>query len=203
MNSLNAGQGLGRGESLSSSTGKFVLTLQDDGNLVLSEGGSVVWASGTNGQGVDRLAVQDDGNVVLYAGGDSKWSTGTNGKSGVRLDLQDDRNVVLYGGDGSVLWATGTNTDQGDAPVVPEPAAEAVAAAETIAPAAEAPVRDTQHQSYKEYIVQEGDTLSGIALAHYGDANLYPQIAAFNGIANPDLINVGQKVLLPENPRAI
>lgn len=188
MNSLSAGQGLDRGDSLSSSTGKFVLTLQDDGNLVLKQGGDEVWASGTHGQGVDRLSVQDDGNVVLYAGGDAKWSTGTNGNSGVRLELQDDRNVVVYGGDGQALWSTGTNTEDGDAPAVQ--ADVAPAPAPQAAPAPAAPAQQT-------YTVQGGDTLWAIAERYYGDGNQYMKIATANGIANPDLIHPGQQLVIP------
>lgn len=184
MNALSAGQGLNRGESLTSSTGKFVLALQDDGNLVLQQGSDVVWASGTNGQGVDRLSVQDDGNVVLYAGGEAKWSTGTNGSSGVRFELQDDRNVVVYGGDGTALWSTGTNTADGDAPAA-EPAV-----AETPAAAPAAPAQQT-------YTVQSGDTLWAIAERYYGDGNQYMKIASANSIANPDLINPGQVLVIP------
>lgn len=187
MNSLSAGQGLNRGESLSSSTGKFVLALQDDGNLVLQQGSDVVWASGTNGQGIDRLSVQDDGNVVLYSGGDAKWSTGTNGNSGARLELQDDRNVVVYGGDGQALWSTGTDTADGDAPAPAAPAEPAVSAP---APAPAAPAQQT-------YTVQGGDTLWAIAERYYGDGSQYMKIATANGIANPDLINVGQQLVIP------
>ncbi len=185
MNSLTAGQQLGTGESLQSSTGAFVLTLQDDGNLVLSQRGSVAWASGTNGQGVDRLAVQEDGNAVLYAGGDSRWSTGTDGNPEAHFALQDDGNLVLYGADGTSLWASNTVSPEPDAPAAaPEP----VPAAEPAAPAAPAA---------QEYVVESGDTLSAIAQRFYGDAGQYAKIAQVNGIDNPDLIQVGQRLIIP------
>lgn len=44
------------------------------------------------------------------------------------------------------------------------------------------------------YTVQKGDTLSGIA-AKYGTT--YQKIAAYNGITNPNLISVGQKIKIP------
>lgn len=43
------------------------------------------------------------------------------------------------------------------------------------------------------YTVQPGDTLSGIA-EKYGTT--YQHLAAVNGIANPDIINVGQKIVI-------
>lgn len=41
------------------------------------------------------------------------------------------------------------------------------------------------------YTVRPGDTLSQVALDFYGDASRYPEIAAKNHIANPDLIYAG------------
>ncbi len=56
---------------------------------------------------------------------------------------------------------------------------------------------DINTQSGLTYTVKSGDTLSKIAKRFYGDVNHYHQIAAANGIANPDLINVGQELKLP------
>jgi LysM repeat protein len=47
------------------------------------------------------------------------------------------------------------------------------------------------------YTVQSGDNLSKIAKRFYGAANKYTGIAQANGIANPDLIRVGQQLNLP------
>ena len=47
------------------------------------------------------------------------------------------------------------------------------------------------------YTVQSGDNLSKIAKRFYGAANKYTSIAQANGIANPDLIRVGQQLNLP------
>jgi len=47
------------------------------------------------------------------------------------------------------------------------------------------------------YIVQAGDTLSGLARRFYGDASLYPLIAEANGIKNPHLIFTGQVLTIP------
>ncbi len=59
---LMNGDKLQRGQSLTSRNGAYTLTLQDDGNLVLTGGGQAVWATGTNGQDAQRLEVQYDGN---------------------------------------------------------------------------------------------------------------------------------------------
>jgi hypothetical protein len=97
---LMNGDKLERGQSLTSRNGAYTLTLQDDGNLVLAARGQAVWATGTNGQNVERLEVQKDGNCVLYTPDKPVWHTDTKGAKDVRLLLQDDRNLVLYGFDG-------------------------------------------------------------------------------------------------------
>ncbi len=59
----------------------------------------------------------------------------------------------------------------------------------------------TQSKEYDQYVVRPGDTLARIAARVYGDARLYAALAAFNGIADPTLIHVGQVLQLP--PRSV
>jgi nucleoid-associated protein YgaU len=49
----------------------------------------------------------------------------------------------------------------------------------------------------KTYEVQPGDTLSAIARREYGDSRLYPVIARQNKLDSPDVIAVGQQLLIP------
>ncbi|MFG1797825.1 LysM peptidoglycan-binding domain-containing protein [Nocardia altamirensis] len=183
---LRVGEELGLGQSLQG--GAYTLTLQSDGNLVLSEpDGNVVWSTLTHNQGVERAALQADGNFVLYKGEGAAWSTETNGKDADRLTVQADRNVVLYGKDGSALWASNTKTDNPLA--APEPVAEAPAA-----PAEEVPPPPPAAQTYT---VEPGDTLWAIAERFYGDGNRYQEIANASGIDNPDAINPGQVLTIP------
>ena len=49
-------------------------------------------------------------------------------------------------------------------------------------------------QGEEIYTVVSGDTLSAIA-ARYGTT--YQKLAAYNGIANPNIISVGQKIKIP------
>ncbi|WP_309230485.1 LysM peptidoglycan-binding domain-containing protein [Nocardia sp. SYP-A9097] len=183
---LKVGEELGLGQSLKG--GAYSLTLQDDGNLVLSDpSGKVEWASATNGKGVTRAALQADGNFVLYSDGGAEWSTETNGKSVDRLVVQPDRNVVLYG-DGGAVWSTETNTDNPIAAPVEEVVTQAAAVED--APPPPPPAAQT-------YTVEPGDTLWAIAERFYGDGNRYQEIANASGIANPDAIDVGQVVTIP------
>lgn len=50
----------------------------------------------------------------------------------------------------------------------------------------------------EQHEVVGGDTLSKIARRYYGDMMLYRQLAQVNKISNPDLINPGQIIRLPE-----
>ena len=47
------------------------------------------------------------------------------------------------------------------------------------------------------YTVRPGDTLGGIALKQYGQSGLYPQLAKYNKIADPNQIMPGQVIRLP------
>ncbi|WP_067853099.1 LysM peptidoglycan-binding domain-containing protein [Nocardia shimofusensis] len=188
---LRVGEELGLGESLTG--GAYTLTLQPDGNLVLSEpDGEVVWATQTHDQGVQRAVLQTDGNFVLYKGEGAAWSTETNGENVDRLVVQADRNVVLYGADGSAAWASGTHTDNPLPAPEPEPEPEPVAAA----PVAEE-VPPPPAPEVRTYTVEPGDTLWAIAERFYGDGNRYQEIANASGIANPDLIHPGQVLTIP------
>ena len=191
---LTEGQKLGKGESLTSNNGAYTLTLQDDGNLVLAARGEAVWATNTNGQNVERAEVQTDGNFVLYTPDKPVWHTDTKGKKNVKLVLQDDRNLVLYAADGPA-WDSKTETDA-PPPEAPELKTEteevAPAAVETPAPAPPPP------PAPRTYTVVSGDTLWAIAERFYGDGNQYPKIASASGIANPDLIQPGQVLTIPE-----
>lgn len=191
---LKAGSSLGTGDSLTSANGAYTVTLQDDGNLVLSEGGNAVWATGTNGSGATSAKVQEDGNFVLYAGDDKPvWASDTAGKSGVSLVLQDDRNLVLYEEGGQGVWSSRTVTDT---PPAAAPEAEPEPA-QTITETQAPPPPPPPPPAPRTYTVVSGDTLWAISERFYGDGNRYREIASANGIANPDLINVGQVLTIP------
>ncbi|MGW7005620.1 hypothetical protein ACWGCW_23160, partial [Streptomyces sp. NPDC054933] len=117
-NTLQPGQRLTSGHSLSS--GSMTLVMQSDGNLVayLKTGGSgtgpAVWSSGTSGNSGAYAYMQSDGNLVVYKStGGALWASNTWGNPGAWADLQDDGNLVVYKstggpGRGGSLWADGT-----------------------------------------------------------------------------------------------
>lgn len=96
------------GESLKSSNGKYRLTMQTDGNLVVYCGDNALWSSGTYGSTVmEGLKFQSDQNLVLY-GPEAIWASVTDNSGGSRLTMQDDGNLVLYTTDNTSVWHTET-----------------------------------------------------------------------------------------------
>jgi len=111
MDRLNAGESLAPGQSIESTDGRFRLTVEPDGNIILSgPGGAVRWSAQTAGHPGSTLSMQADGNLVLYdAGSVAIWATQTWGHPGALVVVQDDGNLVVYAANGQTpLWATNT-----------------------------------------------------------------------------------------------
>jgi hypothetical protein len=111
---LPAGGVLSPDNSLTSTDGRYRLTMQGDGNLVerVTATGRVLWNSGTAGNGGARLVMRPDGNAVIYnRAGRAAWSTSGGTGNGSRLALQPDANLVIYNG-ARAVWATYTKNDR-------------------------------------------------------------------------------------------
>src|SRR5208283_4136440 len=76
---LRAGSTLASGSWLESRNGIYRLTMQPNGNPVISGEGVVIWETDTGGHpGADAL-MQGDGNFVVYQKRLPLWDSGTNG----------------------------------------------------------------------------------------------------------------------------
>lgn len=105
---LDAGASLAPGQSKMSCDGRFTFVHQTDGNVVLYQGSTPLWATATHGKSTGSLAMQGDGNLVLYTpSGAPLWASGTHGRPGAFLALQNDGNAVIYQGS-TPRWATNT-----------------------------------------------------------------------------------------------
>lgn len=96
---LNPGTRLTTNQSIISSDGRFRLTMQDDGNLVVyrTHDNHPLWATGTQGSDVHRAEMQTDGNLVLYHVNNAPaWASNTAGKRNSTLVMQNDGNLVIY-----------------------------------------------------------------------------------------------------------
>ncbi|MHA3702857.1 hypothetical protein ACXR2U_11830 [Jatrophihabitans sp. YIM 134969] len=108
-----------------------LLSLDRDGNLVLTAAGHVQWTTNTAGSGANSLSIQDDGNLVLRtAVGRAVWSSGSGrailypgrtltpgaqlrnlsnvGLPWATATMQSDGNFVLRYGSG-VVWSSNTH----------------------------------------------------------------------------------------------
>jgi hypothetical protein len=78
--------------------GRFQLTMQGDGNLVLSFGSQVLWSTGTEGTAAAMLVMQGDGNLVLSDVGRTHafWTSGTWNSPGAYLALTNDGQLSVW-----------------------------------------------------------------------------------------------------------
>ena len=84
-----AGRGAEPGPVDQSASGRYRFIYQGDGNLVLYDGGTPLWASNTDGKPVGVCIMQDDGNLVIYArGGQPIWASDTWQHPGSRLSCR-------------------------------------------------------------------------------------------------------------------
>jgi hypothetical protein len=102
---LPRGLRLTAGQTIRSDAGNYLVRMQDDGNLVLSQGGTPLWDTRTWGNPGAWAYVQGDGNFVIYrADGTPLWDTRTWGTAADRLILRDDGDMVLLDASGRVFW---------------------------------------------------------------------------------------------------
>jgi hypothetical protein len=106
---IKPSQGLTPGHSWHSCDERFKLAMQTDSNLVLYEGNTALWATGTVGQDVAFMIMQADGNLVLYNTSEGAvWNSETPGYEGASLAIQNDGNLVIYNPGGQAIWASNT-----------------------------------------------------------------------------------------------
>ncbi|HEX5752478.1 MAG TPA: hypothetical protein VFZ09_40105 [Archangium sp.] len=110
---LYPGETLFAGQAKYSCDGRFMLTVQTDGNLVLYGPVGAIWATFTSGAG-NRLAMQSDGNLVLYTSDYARrlWSTNTATAYygyASKFAVQNDGNMVVYDNVNYPVWSSATN----------------------------------------------------------------------------------------------
>lgn len=85
------------GDFISSPDGRFVMTMQHDGNLIIHNGKKIVWHSNSSGNYGATARFQSDGNFVVYRSDNTPvWFTGTNGTGANKLFLKDDGNLYVH-----------------------------------------------------------------------------------------------------------
>ena len=129
---LAPGAAMYAGQSIYSDNGQYMLTMQNDGNLVYYRvvDGAVRWNTGTSNLPGSFLAMQADGNAVTYYDPPvlpalkgqpvyykepparyATWYSATSGNAGAYLKPQDDGNLVVVAANGQSLWGIGADPD--------------------------------------------------------------------------------------------
>jgi hypothetical protein len=106
---LNPGEQLLQGQHIRSDNGRFFALMQGDGNFVIYNYNTPLWATNTWGNpSINRCVMQEDGNLVLYDTDNvAHWSSGTWTYPGGYLLMKDDGNLVIYQ-NGAARWVSGT-----------------------------------------------------------------------------------------------
>jgi pimeloyl-ACP methyl ester carboxylesterase len=105
---LPGGGQLTPGQQITSPDGRYRLTLQTDGNLVIYRNDGVpVWWTGTIGISPSVARMQVDGNFVVYdTANQPRWHTYTYGNPGAYLSMQNNGAIVIYSATGARLWGS-------------------------------------------------------------------------------------------------
>jgi parallel beta-helix repeat protein len=106
---LTAGQGLYPGQHLPSCDGRFRLTLQTAGFLVLTQGATPLWTAPTNNRVGAMALMQSSGIFAVYGPtGVPVFTSTTTSYPGAVLRVQNDGNVVIYDQNKKAVWSTRT-----------------------------------------------------------------------------------------------
>ncbi|WP_380284025.1 FG-GAP-like repeat-containing protein [Kitasatospora purpeofusca] len=107
---IPSGTNLASGQEYATGTAK--LTMQADGNLVLTKAGKTFWASNTAGNPNAFARMQADGNLVVYSADGSKalWNSHTNGKPNSYAMVLEHGVLVIYNPAGQGQWTSGSQS---------------------------------------------------------------------------------------------
>ena len=108
-NELGTNKAMKAGDSIKSPDANTILTMQSDGNLVLSMNGKPLWTSGTAGNPVDNLWMNWDGNLRITSP-DNKilWSNGASGHKDAFLRVNNGGTFYVWDGSNHQIWDSGT-----------------------------------------------------------------------------------------------
>ncbi len=126
--------------------------------------------------------------------------TGTSEAQGAGKNVQDaDKNVQDAGKNVQDADKNAQDADKNaqDADKNAQDAGENAQDAQAAETAGEISEKEDDKKKQSTYVVQSGDTLTGISIRTYGSEKYIGQICKLNSIKNPDEIKVGQKILLP------
>ncbi len=114
---IDPGEWLFVGDTRVSTNGRFLLRLQNDGNLVVEDNDDPpappIWSSGTAGHPNAGALMQEDGNFIIFGDRSADdlqatvvFKTQTAGHDGAVLTIRNDGALVVESPTGAVLFAT-------------------------------------------------------------------------------------------------
>ncbi|NIZ90289.1 hypothetical protein [Kineococcus rubinsiae] len=109
---LLRGRALSVGDSLTSPSGRYALSMLGTGELELTDNGSSVWVVGSDFSPGASAVFREDGNFGIFpASGDDHvwWATNTDDTSADELRVGDDGNVVLRSSADGISWWESTS----------------------------------------------------------------------------------------------
>lgn len=98
---LASGTSLTVNQHMKSCDERYSLDFEEEGNLILYDGGDMLWIMGYPGS--DVATMEADGNFILYADKSAVASTQTSGYSGAYLQVDDGQLRVVH--DEVNLWS--------------------------------------------------------------------------------------------------
>ncbi|HUP55843.1 MAG TPA: hypothetical protein VM598_00210 [Bdellovibrionota bacterium] len=105
LSTLASGLSLRSGTFLRSANDRYMAKFQGDGNFVVYDGATALWASNTVGMNPGRVTMQADGNLVMRdAAGSLFFSSSTQGNPGARLVLENNGTLAVISAGGARLW---------------------------------------------------------------------------------------------------
>ena len=103
------------GKDLFSENGKFRLSFQSDGNLILYKGDEVLWNTETTGNDGASFKFQSNGDAIIYKDEKFIWSNNQGSNPNSFLLVQNDGNFIQYDRKSlKKLWESGSSVDELD-----------------------------------------------------------------------------------------
>lgn len=173
---------------------RVIMASPDENRQVIID---YIRANGTFNPSADgnwSLAPFGEADVTFETSPAAKELTATASTAGISFVADTEDGYAKFRLSSAEAAGPGSEAEEAAAPTKPEPQAtpskpEPVEAGQpVIVTKPTAPAQDTV------YIVKQGDTLYAIGIAH---GTTWQKLAAYNKLANPNLIYVGQKIAIP------
>ncbi|MFN3806516.1 Ig-like domain-containing protein [Asticcacaulis sp.] len=106
---------LAKYQTVYSQNNQVSLTFQNDGNIVLKNGTTVVWYTGTWSTPASEMKLLSNGNLVVTStsgtGTTTHWQSNTAGSGGTQVVVQNNGTLAILNASGQQVWNSSGNTN--------------------------------------------------------------------------------------------